>query len=469
MLARHSSIASLKHPVEKQNRFNETVYPAAALGYAADVNQRTVLFAGTRFNPTEVLPAALGALEAGYKVALLSSAPPLFARGALADIELVDMSDRTAALDAAVRLARRTNAQGVVTWSELYVELAAAIAEKCGWPGPSPEAAHRARNKYSMRMALQDRPELMPRFRRVRGLDELKQAYAEVGAPAVLKPVSGAGSKAILTVNPGCDLEELFREASRLTSSERGDPYLRQYPDEFMYEERLGGTQHSIHGFVYQGQRFIAGITDKWVTSDFFCEYQQVHPSRLGEAEQQAVRELAHATVERIGLDNCAFHLDCRVLEDGTARLLEIGARPGGGYITSHLIPMSTGIPFHADLVRVATGEAPDLTPTRSVHAGARVVLSTENGVFQGFEGLNEVLSLPGVEHFSMEKKIGGDVVVPPEDSLSAWLGTVIARAPDYGEVLDVLKTATRLSRPHVTVGTERRKQSRGGSPPGSR
>ncbi|GAB3473634.1 ATP-grasp domain-containing protein [Nocardiopsis coralliicola] len=390
-------------------------------------------------------------MEAGYKVALLSPAPPLFSSAALSGIEIVDMSDRARAIEAALRLAERTNAQGVVTWSELYVELTAAIARKCGWPGPSPEAAHRARNKHAMRQAVADRPDLIPAFRIVRSLADLRSAYAAIGAPAVLKPAGAAGSKAILTVDAGCDLSELFATASRLTALERRDPYFGEYPGEFVYEERLGGSEHSVHGFVCRGRILIAGIADKWVTPEMFSEYQSVYPSGLGGPEQEAVRALTEAVVARVGLDNCAFHLDCRVLDDGTARMLEIGARPGGGYITSHLIPASTGVPFHANLVRVATGEEPHMAPTRSLYAGGRYVLATEPGVFRGFDGLNDVLGLPGLEQFTMEKQIGADVVLPPEEALSSLLGSAIVRAPDYGEVLDLMQTADDLARPRIT------------------
>ena len=69
------------------------------------MTSRSVIFAGTRFLPAEVIPAAYGALEAGYKVALLSPAPPLFSSAALSGMEIVDMSDRARAIEAALRLA----------------------------------------------------------------------------------------------------------------------------------------------------------------------------------------------------------------------------------------------------------------------------------------------------------------------------------------------------------------------------
>src|SRR5215831_17855946 len=130
----------------------------------------TVVFMGTRRVPLEVNAALLAAHSVGYKVALLTSSVPKFGKGILAYIETVDIFDRPAALAAALDLAKRTGASGVVTWTDIGVELAAALADRCGWPGVPIEAAHKARNKHSMRSALKDHPDLIPRFRGVRTL-----------------------------------------------------------------------------------------------------------------------------------------------------------------------------------------------------------------------------------------------------------------------------------------------------------
>ena len=410
----------------------------------------TIVFMGTRRVPLEVNAALLAAHQAGFRVALVAPAAPRCDPDLLHDVELVDLFDRPAALAAATALATRTRAAGVVTWTDIGVELAAALAERFGWPGVPPRAAHQARNKHAMRAAMLGHPDLIPRFRHVRSLDDLVAAREEIGCPAVLKPAGGSGSRSILQVAEDTDLAALYAEAVRLTAPAIS-PLFADYAGEFVYEQRLGGTEHSVEGLVHDGAVHIAGITDKWVTPEHYVEYEQVHPTALPEAVRQRVHDLTVATVRAIGLDWCAFHLECRVLPGGEAKLLEIAARPAGGYITSHLIPMSTGIAFHADLIRIATGQPPLLTRTGDLYAGSRGVLCQVEGRFDGFDGLADTLGLWGLEHFAYEREVGGRVVLPPGDALSAVVGYAIARSVSYSGVRETLQRAVELARPRVS------------------
>lgn len=411
---------------------------------------KTIIFMGIRRVPLEVNSALLAAHAAGYKVALVAPVSPKFGNGIITDVETVDIFDRPAALKAAMELARRTGASGVVSWTDIGVELAATLADKCGWPGVPPEAAHKARNKHSMRAAVLAHPELMPRFRSVRSLDDLQAAYDEIGTPAVLKPAGGSGSRSILQVEAGADLPALFEQALQLTGPSIA-PLFADYPGQFVYEERLGGTEHSVEGFVHDGAIHIAGITDKWVTEPYYVEYEQVHPTALQTTAINAVTDLARKTVSAIGLNWCAFHLECRVLPDGNAKLLEVAARPGGGFITSHLVPLSTGIPFHGNLIRLAVGEAPLMERTLDLYAGSRSVLSPVAGTFDGFDDLGGVLGLYGLEHFVYERELGGRITLPPGDALSAVLASAVVRSAQYDDVRDTLRRAVELARPRVT------------------
>ena len=409
----------------------------------------TIVFMGTRRVPLEVHSALLAAHDLGYRVALVAPAPPRFCADLLSDVEVVDIFDRPAALKAATALAARTGAAGVVSWTDIGVELAAALAETCGFPGPPVEAAHRARNKHSMRAALRHRPDLIPRFRQVRSHADLVAARAEIGVPAVLKPAGGSGSRSIFQVDADTDLAALFAQAVSTTGVDVA-PLFGDYPGEFVYEERLGGTEHSVEGFVHDGTVHIAGITDKWVTEPYFVEVEQVHPTRLPADVRDRAHELTRATVAAIGLDHCAFHLELRALPDGSVKLLEIAARPGGGYITSHLIPMSTGIAFHHDLIRIATCAAPELARTVDRFAGTRAVVSPVAGRFEGLDGLPDVLSLWGLDHVVLEREIGGRITLPPGDVLSAVVASAIVRSVSYDDVRDTLRRAVDLLRPRV-------------------
>lgn len=413
------------------------------------VTQPTVIYVGTRRGPQEANRALLAARDAGYRVALLGSLAAGVQADLIHDMEKVSLSQREDALEAGLRLARRTGASGALAWTDGGVELASALSERCGWRGVPVEAAHKARNKHSMRAALAHRPDLIPAFRRVTSLEELIAAREEVGAPAVLKPAGGSGSRSILQVEPDTDLTELYAQAVALTLPSVASIFA-DYPGEFVYEQRLGGTEHSVEGYVHDGVTHIAGITDKQVTYPYYVEYQEIHPSALPEPAVAAVHALTHEVTRAVGLDWCGFHLECRVLPDGSAKLLEIAARPGGGYITSHLVPGSTGIPFHQNLVRLTAGDAPDLEHRSHTYFGSRSVLSPVEGVFQGFDGLGDVLRVGGLEHFFFGAKPGDKIVLPPGDAGSCELASALVRAARYEDVQNALTEAADLARPRV-------------------
>lgn len=408
-----------------------------------------VLFVNTRRSPLEVNATALAAHRLGLDVVVLADRPTAFAPELVAETRIVDTFDAVAAREAALELARRHTIRGVITWGDRDVEFVAALAAELGLPGLPVDAARTVRNKYLTREALAGagRADLMPGYARVLDTDTLRSAADTIGFPAILKPTSASGSRGIHRVDDASALDVEYAQLSAFTRPER-DPIFRARPGELIYEEYLGGTEHSVEGLVIDGEPHIVGITDKWVVPEYSIEYLQIHPSALPGGHQDAIRELTLETVRATGMRDCAFHLECRLLPDGTAKLLEVAGRIGGGYITSHLIPLATGIDFYAAAIAVATGAAPDLGARTAFHAGSRQLLSPQAGAFAGFAGLNDVLELPGVEHVALDQALGTEVLLPPADYMRCVLGSVIARRGSHAAVRDVLEEAARLAAP---------------------
>ncbi|MFE2141525.1 ATP-grasp domain-containing protein [Streptomyces sp. NPDC059456] len=413
------------------------------------MTQPTVLYVGTRRGAPEANRALMAARNAGFRVAVLGSVAPGLQADLIHDVQKVSLSDREAALRAGLELARRTGASGALAWTDGGVELAAALSDRCGWRGVPVEAAHRARNKHSMRAALAHRPDLIPAFRHVTSLEELLAAREEVGAPAVLKPAGGSGSRSILQVEPDTDLHALYAQATALTLPSVASIFA-DYPGEFVYEERLAGTEHSVEGYVHDGVTHIAGITDKQVTFPYYVEYQEIHPTALPADTVESVHALTREVTRAIGLDWCGFHLECRVLPDGSAKLLEIAARPGGGYITSHLVPGSTGVPFHENLVRLTAGEVPDLEHRTRSFFGSRSILSPAEGVYEGLDGLDDVLRVDGLEHLFFGARPGDKITLPPGDAGSCEVASALVRGPRFADVQEALDRAAELARPRI-------------------
>lgn len=391
----------------------------------------TVLFLNSRTTDLEVAPAWAAAESLGLDVVLICDTPPSGLRaGHAAEIHLIDTYRPADVLECARAIAADKNVVGVTTWSDRDVETVALVAQDLGLPGVPVEAAHRARNKGAMRRALAHRPELIPKFRVISTYAELQAAVTEIGVPAVLKPTTGSGSKGIFIVGDAAEADAAWQFLHHYTTS-GPERVFEQAPGELIYEQMMLGSEHSVEGLVVDGVVLVAGITDKTTTPVHRIEIAHEFPTSLAPDRADAVVQLARSVVTELGLDNCAFHLECFVDDDGRARLVEVAARVGGDYITSHLVPLATGRNFYADVLRVVTGHNPDpYVGSPNGVAGVRKILAEAEGTFSSVEGWAEVSAWPSVSAACLERQPGEVVRLPPDDVVTCVVATVIGHRP---------------------------------------
>src|SRR5206468_11215192 len=139
------------------------------------------------------------------------------------------------------------------------------------------------------------------------------------------------------------------------------DPIFRWYPGEVIVEELIEGTEHSVEGLIDDGKLVAAAITDKWVEPAYHREILQLHPTALAGEQQERAIDAARRAAQAIGLGTGAFHLELKVRPDGEMRLLELNARTGGAYITSHLLPLARRFEFLQATLRLACGLGGDV------------------------------------------------------------------------------------------------------------
>ncbi|MFD5059442.1 ATP-grasp domain-containing protein [Streptomyces sp. NPDC058394] len=407
-----------------------------------------VISVGLRKSPLEHRAALEAAHRQGCSTVLLAAKPPAGLPGALlADVRIVDPHD-TETFDKTVSaVAAEHSVAGVVTWSDAGVEPAARAADQLGLPGIGPKVARLARNKYLMRSALSGAPHLIPRFARVRTWDDAEQAAGDIGFPAVLKPAAGSGSKGIFQLREETQLRPAFDELTRMTGAD-GDSIFRHDRGDLVYEELLRGSEHSVEGFVHRGEVTIAGITDKTTTEPFRLELAHLHPSTLPSAACTAVHTLTRAVVHALGFDHCAFHLECMYDPASGARLIEVAARAGGDFIGSHLVGLATGVPFHENVIRIATGRAPVLPREQPLYAGMRKIMAPSAGKLLRIDGIGTALGVPGVQHAVLDRTPGTDIRLPPAHFSSSAVGALIATgdtAESVGRTLDTASDAVHV------------------------
>ncbi|WP_280667376.1 MULTISPECIES: ATP-grasp domain-containing protein [unclassified Kitasatospora] len=376
--------------------------------------------------PREGLESLLAARRLGYGVVLLGRAVPEFAKPLVDEFRQVDTYDREASLAAAREIAKTYDLAGVANFTEVDIQLVAAIAADLGLRGMSDTAALRARNKYAMKEALRHLGGVLPRYARVTGLDELKAAIGEVGLPAVVKPTGASGSKGIFELRDPQDLAPAMEKLAAIARPDF-DPVFRQFGAEFIVEEFLEGDELSVEGFVSAGETHVVTITDKVTSVPYHLELSHRVPSALPAEAWAEITATTKDILAALEFDNCAFHLEAKWGAQGL-RFIEIAARPAGDYIGSHLVPAATGVDYFENVIRVATGDPLRLEHRRQVAAGLRFVLAEQEGRFEEVGGLAGICEDPGFDHVFYEVPAGAELALPPKNFGQQRVAAVLAR-----------------------------------------
>ncbi|WP_066193388.1 ATP-grasp domain-containing protein [Gracilibacillus timonensis] len=399
---------------------------------------KTLLYVNIRNYKVERLKPIYTAKKMGYRIALLADVDPGLDEGLIDDLILVNTYDMKASVKASVIYAKKHAVAGVLTWSEKDVELVAKIGAELGLPTISTEAAKRARNKYFMRDALREVEGICPKFKRVLSLDDWKQAVDEIGTPGIFKPVGAAGSKGIFKIEADTDIHEAYEVMINSTSPD-DDKIYTYYPNEYIYEEYLDGAEVSVDGVVQDHNVYITGVADNLVSEEYSLDYMEIFPSEKDEATVNEIKKSAETVVKTLGFNHCSFHLEGRVTTDGF-KLIEVAARPAGGFIASHVMENASGISYLEFIIKVAVGESikdswPDFD-TISTHSVCHYeVLADQEGVVTDIRGLDDVMEDEDVILIIPVRQINEEVVLPPEDFESSYLATAIIRGKGYEEV----------------------------------
>lgn len=405
----------------------------------------TVVFANLRPYPREHRRAVAAAQGLGLDVVLLADKEPVDAADlSLRELVLTETRDAES-FDAAVDgIARRHDVVGITTWTDRDVVSVSRAAARLGLPGVPPEAAETCRNKFRMREVAQRHPGSVTTGMLVPDAHTLREAAERVGFPAVLKPTSLSGSTGVFLVK---DEAQAAAAYERLTALVHGSASgtVERTPHGILFERYVDGPEFSVEGVVSRGAVSVFGVTAKETSQEYFLEVGHLHPAPIDPPLTSRVEEFTRWVVRETGMDDCAFHLECRVAPGGEVQLIEVAARIGGGYITSHLVPLATGVDVYRESLRVVTGSAPETSPSRRAHAGVRKIVAPTAGRFEGVRGVDAAAALEGVEVVDITRATGSTIVLPPDNFASCLLGSVIAAGPTAEDVRAVLGRAGEL------------------------
>ena len=290
------------------------------------------------------------------------------------------------------------------------------------------ETAVKATDKYDMIKAFKEYDVPSPWYFVVDTLEELKARESDVAFPCIIKPTDNAGSHGVAKVYSFKELLENYEYAH--SCSRHG---------KVIVEEYLDGPEVSVEVMVVNGEVNILQITDKITTEEpHFVEMGHTQPSCLPDATLEAIRKVTIAACKAIGIDKGPAHVEMKVTKRGPV-MIELGARMGGDNITTHLVPLSTGIDMVGSTIKVALGEEPDIKPT--LHCGSAIrYVEVPFGTITGIENVDEAKQISGVKQITFTKVVGEEST--PIQCSNDRIGFVIAQGTTAEEAIAACQKA---------------------------
>lgn len=285
-------------------------------------------------------------------------------------------------------------ADGIMTLAtDMPMRSVAYTCETLGLCGISYETAVKATDKGEMIRAFDAAGVEHPWYYIVGDASELDDV--PIRYPCISKPTDNSGSRGVMVAENEADLREAL--AWSFQQSRRG---------KIIVEEYMQGPEVSVEVMVLDGIPHVLQITDKLTTNaPHFVEMGHSQPSILDVETQSKIIDLASRAVLSVGITNGPAHVEIIVTAAGP-KMVELGARMGGDCITTHLVPLSTGIDMVGATIDWALGNAPDIS-LKAKNGSAIRFLDAPVGLITEISGVEEARKIPGVIEISFTKNVG--------------------------------------------------------------
>ena len=376
------------------------------------------------------VPAIIKAKEMGLYVGVIDYNPK--AVGApYADV-FFEVS--TIDVDEILRTAQNFKPAGIMTMAtDMPMRAIARATTELGLPGISAETALKSTDKGEMINTFNAHAVAIPWFFIVEHDRDFNTVKNKIAFPCIVKPTDNAGSRGVILVEGPEALDNAYaysKEHSRCGS--------------VIIEEYLTGQEVSVEVMAVQGEIHILAVTDKLTTGEpYFVEMGHCQPSQLPENYLKKIKDLAKRAVQAIGITNGPAHVEIMLTDDGP-KMIELGARMGGDCITSHLVPLSTGIDMVKATIDIAIGQTPDLKP-RMFRGSAIRYFDSPEGTIADISGVDDARKIAGVKEIVFSKNVG-DRICGIKSSTDR-IGYVIAQAQSAIDAVSVCNTAVRIIR----------------------
>jgi hypothetical protein len=336
-----------------------------------------------------------------------------------------------------IREARTYHLDGLVTYSERALGLAARLAAALGLPFHGERTMEFLTDKWAQRNALRISGVDAVRCHRIARKTDWPLAVAVTGLPAVLKPANGGGSRNTFMIT---DTEAGLRLAAKVLAEGRPGFVAG---GALVLEEYLVGRDCSpfadyvsVESLACDGKVANFAVTGRFPVAPPFRETGSFWPSPLNASEETQVRELATAAVETLGVRSGITHTEIKLTPAGP-KIIEVNGRLGGNI--NELSIRATGVNLVEIAARAAIGEQVEAPPFHRGRISFKMVHPAPRRpcTLLGIDGTDKVKRISGVSLYRPYARAGTRLAGGVE---TRELGIVFGEAADVAELAKIVK-----------------------------
>ncbi|MCC7539449.1 MAG: ATP-grasp domain-containing protein [Deltaproteobacteria bacterium] len=383
-----------------------------------------VVFLSPRY-PQEMRQFTRGLAEVGAEVLGVGDGSPepelrRYLSGYLEVPSIMDEDDVIARVQGWLR--GRSIDRVLANWEPLVV-LAARMRERFGVPGMSVDAVRGFRDKQLMKERVAAAGLRVPRAERVRSVKDVWRAVEAIGFPAIVKPISGAGSADTYKVESTRDMERVL-------------PHLRHVV-EASCEEFIEGEEYTYDTASIDGRPAYESVTRYFpnaleMRSNEWISPVMVSVRDLGQPHVQRGIELGRNVLRALRMGDGMTHMEWFRKPDGEVVFGEIACRAGGACVVDQM-NYTSDIDLFREWARVVTVGRFEASTERKYNVGV---------IFKRARGQGRITAMVGLSEYydRFRAHIVEDTLLRPGTPRRDWKATLLSdgylvvRHPDWDE-----------------------------------
>ena len=216
---------------------------------------------------------------------------------------------------------------------DIAMPTVAFLSEKLGLSSLGNRCASLFTDKYMMRRFCEQHKLPSPRYKLCYCIDEAKEFFVKLNAKCIIKPLDSNSSRGVFFIESVDDINKHFIEVLSYSKCDKA----------VLIEEYINGTEFTVDGVMTPlGHKSLIISEKKHYSHNKNIAYQLYFSYNNPNFDYDLLRVTNDKFVNLANLPiGCFTHAEYK-FENGKYYLIEIGARGGGNFISSDIVPIMT-------------------------------------------------------------------------------------------------------------------------------